>query len=291
MTHDNAITNVSDTALWVAALRAKEGKRSDAAFQDPLASMLAGERGESIARSFPHASLVSWGVAVRTSAIDRLLEESLSMGIDTVVNLGAGMDTRPYRMRLPPRTRWIEIDFPSLVKLKDSALAAHEPSCNVERIGLNLLDRSARNQLLAGIGSRARNTSRTQKTLLIAEGVLPYLSNEDVRILAEDLSAIPSFRYWILDFDNAGKRRLPKSWARRMRAAPFLFDVADWFKFFEERAWHPLKVITSAEESERLGRPYPFAFPLGLIMCSLPREMRRRILSASGAALLENHRR
>jgi methyltransferase (TIGR00027 family) len=285
MNNENAITSVSDTALWMAALRAKEGKRADAAFHDPLASVLAGERGERIARSFPHASLVSWAVIIRTCAIDRLLEAALRKGVDTVVNLGAGMDTRPYRMRLPPGLRWIEIDFPNLMQLKDSALAHHEPSCRVERVGMNLLDRPARNALFAAYGSRTPNT------LLIAEGVIPYLSNDEVRNLAQDLGAIASFRHWILDFDNAGSRKLPKSWANRLRAAPFLFDVTDWFKFFEESGWDQLQVITSAEESERLGKPCPLTFPLGLIMRSLPSEMRKRILSVSGAVLLENRGR
>ncbi|MDB6084615.1 MAG: methyltransferase, partial [Gammaproteobacteria bacterium] len=186
-----------------------------------------------------------------------------------------------YRMQLAPRIRWIEIDFPDLIRQKDAALADHEPFCRVERIGMNLLNRSARNELLAGYGAHAG------KTLLITEGVVPYLSNEDARILARDLHAIPSFHYWIMDFDNAGSRKLPKSWAKRLQAAPFLFDVSDWFKFFEDCAWRRHRVITSAEESERLGRRYPFSFPLGLLMYSLPADMRRRILSVSGAVVLE----
>jgi methyltransferase (TIGR00027 family) len=281
MTRINVITDVTDTALWVAAVRAQEHERPGAIFKDPLASMLAGERGKRIARSFPHASLISWGVVIRTSAIDGLIDEAMQLGVDTVVNLGAGFDTRPYRLNLAPNIRWIEIDFPNLIELKDSALAGHAPNCSLERIGMNLLDRSARKLLFARYGSRAN------KTLLIAEGVIPYLTNDEVAALAKDLHAIPSFHYWILDFDNAGSRKTPKSWAERLSAAPFLFDVKDWFKFFDEQAWHARKVVTSAEESDRVGRRYPLAFPLGLLMRVLPREVQRRILSASGAALME----
>jgi methyltransferase (TIGR00027 family) len=281
MTEINTITDVTDTALWVAALRAQEHERPGAIFKDPLASMLAGKRGKKIARSFPHSSLISWGVVIRTSAIDGLIDEAMQLGVDTVVNLGAGLDTRPYRLNIAPHIRWIEIDFPNLVELKDSALAGHAPNCSLERIGMNLLDHSARKLLFARYGSRAN------KTLLIAEGVIPYLSNDEAAALAKDLHAIPSFRYWILDFDNAGSRKTPKSWAERLSAAPFLFDVQDWFKFFDEQAWHARKVVTSAQESDRVGRRYPLAFPLGLLMRVLPREVQRRILSASGAVLME----
>jgi O-methyltransferase involved in polyketide biosynthesis len=47
------IQSVSDTGLWMAAVRAAETARRDAAFKDPLAAMLAGERGLRIARSMP----------------------------------------------------------------------------------------------------------------------------------------------------------------------------------------------------------------------------------------------
>ena len=228
----------------------------------------------------PDTALVQWGVVVRTSAIDRLIGEALNSGVDTVVNLGAGLDTRPYRMTLPPQTRWVEIDFPSIVQWKDEVLAGHTPACILERIGLDLSDRAARSEFFKVLGSKSI------KTLLIAEGVMPYLSNEAVADLANELAGGPSFYYWILDFDNAGARKTPKRWAKQLKAAPFLFQPGDWFKFFAGCGWQARKVITSAEESEKLNKPYPFVFPQGLLMRVLPREVRRRIMSVSGAALL-----
>src|SRR5271165_4266598 len=112
MTADAEIRTVADTALWIATIRAKEGERADAVFHDPLASILAGERGRKITRSFSRSAMVAWGVVLRTSAIDRLINEALQIGVDTVLNLGAGLDTRPYRMDLPSHLRWIEIDLP-----------------------------------------------------------------------------------------------------------------------------------------------------------------------------------
>jgi Leucine carboxyl methyltransferase len=130
---DAAITHVSDTALWVAACRATEAERVDAAFHDPLASVLVGERGREIARSFPRSASVAWGVVVRTSAIDRLIGEAVQAGTDTVLNLGAGLDTRPYRMNLPAHLRWIELDYPNIVELKNTRPLEHKAICSVER--------------------------------------------------------------------------------------------------------------------------------------------------------------
>ncbi|HEV7612496.1 MAG TPA: class I SAM-dependent methyltransferase [Steroidobacteraceae bacterium] len=277
---DGEISNVSDTALWVATFRGQEGERKDAAFHDPLATLLAGTRGRQIAASMPRSAVVAWAMIVRTAAIDRLINESLATGIDCVLNLGAGLDTRPYRMALPSALRWIEVDFPNIVELKNSQLAERPPACRVERVELDLSDRSSRKAVFAQLGSESKNA------LVISEGVLPYLSNDEVASLAGDLYSTPSFRNWIMDFDNAGKRRMPRVWEKRLRAAPFLFQVADWFDFFKQSGWLPHRLITSAEQSAKIHRPYPFAFPLGLIMRALPAPVRGRILSLSGAVMM-----
>jgi hypothetical protein len=83
MADDSAIMSVGDTALWVAAFRAKENRRPDPAFHDPLASILAGGRGARIARSIPHAAMVGWAVVVRASAIDRLIGDALRVGANS----------------------------------------------------------------------------------------------------------------------------------------------------------------------------------------------------------------
>lgn len=281
MVDDASITHVSDTALWVANFRAQEARRVDAAFHDALASILAGDRGRRIARSIPRSASVAWGMVVRTCAIDQLIGEAVGAGADTVFNLGAGLDTRPYRMDLPGHLRWIEIDFPTMIDFKTSKLLAHEPVCRLERIGVDLSDRAGRHEILARYGATSKNT------LVITEGVLPYFSNDEVAALASELRALPSIRFWLQDFDNAGKRGLPRGWAKKLKAAPFLFEVRDWFEFFKQCGWEPSKVITSAAESARINRPYPLDFPFGLLMRVLPKEMREKILGLSGAVLLQ----
>jgi O-methyltransferase involved in polyketide biosynthesis len=47
------VSNVSDTARWVATYRAWETARPDALFRDPLAARLAGERGQAITAMMP----------------------------------------------------------------------------------------------------------------------------------------------------------------------------------------------------------------------------------------------
>lgn len=271
---------MSDTALWVASFRAQEGQRADAAFEDPFAAILSGERGLAIARSIPCATTVEWGVIIRTSAIDRLINEALGAGVDTVLNLGAGLDTRPYRLKLPTTLRWVEVDFPNIIELKNSKLGEYKPVCELERVGLDLLDRPSRNKLLA------RYARSSKCILVITEGVLTYFSIYDVARLASELHETSSISFWIQDFDNAGKRGLPRGWESRLMAAPFLFKVTDWFGFFEKYGWRSSRVITSLEESMRINRPYPLDFPFGLLLRALPKDMGRKIQSQSGAVVM-----
>ena len=152
----------------------------------------------------------------------------------------------------------------------------------MERIGLDLSDRSKRSELFAALGVESA------RTLLITEGLIPYFSTGQVVLLSQDAHAVPSFRYWIQDFDNAGERRtMPGRWDEVFKAAPLLFQVKDWFKFFLATGWSPKELITSAEESELVDRPFPLTFPLGVLMRVLPISMRRRILGTTGAVLME----
>ena len=280
MSVSSAITSVADTALWMAAVRAAEGKRADAAFHDPLGSILAGDRGRKIAGSFSRTAMIAWGVVLRTSAIDRLILEALKSGVDTVLNLGAGMDTRPYRMDLPSQLRWIEVDLPALIETKNTQLNGYTSVCKLERIGMDLADRRARKELLGKYAASSGNM------LVITEGFISYFSNDDVAILAKDLLATPAAGFWIQDFDNAGARKLPKGWAKKLEAAPFRFRVGNWFEFFKQSGWQPHTIISCADESKTINRPYPLDFPFGLLMRALPKEMSQKIQGLSGAVLM-----
>ena len=64
------ISNVSDTARWVAIYRARESARPDALFDDPYAELLAGERGRAIATVMPRPARNGWPLIARTKLVD-----------------------------------------------------------------------------------------------------------------------------------------------------------------------------------------------------------------------------
>ncbi len=100
--------------------------------------------------------------------------DGLREGVDAVLNLGAGLDTRPYRMDLPASLQWVEADFPHLIDFKNNTLAAHSPRCSLRRVAVDLADDNARREFLAGVLPDA------QKVLVLTEGVVPYLPEQQV---------------------------------------------------------------------------------------------------------------
>ncbi len=124
------IRSISDTARWVAYHRATESDRPDSIFRDPYARRLAGERGELIGRKLRQNA---WAIAIRTYLFDKAIRGLLSREpVDMVVNLAAGLDSRPYRLELPPWLQWIEVDLPEIVDAKRRILSDEKPHCQLE---------------------------------------------------------------------------------------------------------------------------------------------------------------
>jgi O-methyltransferase involved in polyketide biosynthesis len=65
--------------------------------------------------------LGAWSVVIRTVIIDDLIKQEIGEGVDTILNFGADLDTRPYRMDLPKTLRWVEGDYPPVIELKKFA--------------------------------------------------------------------------------------------------------------------------------------------------------------------------
>ena len=75
-----------------------------------MSAILVGERGKKISDSMGNTSrYTEWSVISRTVIIDRFIEKLIKDGVDAVINLGAGLDARPYRMNLPENLQWIEV--------------------------------------------------------------------------------------------------------------------------------------------------------------------------------------
>jgi len=189
-----ASERVRNTAYSVALLRALEQHSApgERLVDDPLSErMLTGVRGliartalgrRAFARLLDSSAPGFFGgIACRTKAFDDASAEALAAGVGQVVILGAGLDTRPYRMAAMRAARVWELDLPDIQAAKKAAVArvcGRLPE-NVHFVPADL----TAEPIAAVLGRLGVRTDRP--ALLLAEGVVPYLP----RSAAEEIFA------------------------------------------------------------------------------------------------------
>ncbi|WP_042394295.1 class I SAM-dependent methyltransferase [Streptacidiphilus carbonis] len=181
------------TAVGVARVRAMETTRENALFRDPLALAFATAGGIGPDSPLParddEAARRRWlGVAfsiiIRTKFLDDLLEQASAAAVRQVVLLGAGMDSRAFRMDWPEGTRLFEVDTAEPLGFKASVLRQEKAVARCERITVPVDLREDWPAALAAAGH-----DPTLPTVWIAEGLLIYLPEDAVELLLARIGA------------------------------------------------------------------------------------------------------
>jgi len=264
--------------------RAMESERPDALFRDPYARRLAGPRGEQIMSSLPKAKSFAWPMIVRTVVMDEIIQRAIARdGVQTVINLAAGLDARPYRLELPRALRWIDVDLPAMQTYKREALAAETPRCALEWVPADLADGTARRAVLA------RVAAEPGPVLVITEGLLIYLEPAQVGALARDLHACRPLVWWVTDLAAPILvKRMERTWGQSLAAggAPFKFAPAEGTAFFDAFGWHEAEFRSTWEESLRLHRTLPLAGLWNFLGRFYPKKKQEEIRRMAGIVLL-----
>lgn len=256
-THHRA---VADTALLVAAIRARESTRADGLFRDPFAERLAGERG----RELLSAALKSSGeqptaqIVVRTRYWDEALLQAVREGGQVVI-LAAGMDARAYRLPWPNGTVVFELDQPQVISAKSELLAGEEPRCRRVPVAVDLADDWPAAIQAAGLDAGA-------PTVWLLEGLLQYLDESAVDALFDRVDAL-SAPGSVLLYDVVGKTLLespsmaPVLESMAKNGAPWLFGTDEPEQLAGRRGWSAT-VIDVAEVGNRYDRWFAPAVPM-----------------------------
>jgi methyltransferase (TIGR00027 family) len=236
----------SRTAEGVALIRALESRRPKNVriCYDPLAEHFLGapftivlnsrliqrlmrRRGERLS-----PGLIGFVVA-RCRYIDDRLRVCLDEGIEQLVILGAGYDSRAYRFdELKERIRVFELDYPATQKVKMEKLrkVIPSPQANITYIPVDFNREDFREALFAG------GYDKTMKTLFIWEGVTYYVTSEAVDgtvAFVAGNSGIGSsiiFDYiFSRSLDAALQSRQGRRFMRHLRRAdePLLFGIGE----------------------------------------------------------------
>lgn len=116
------------------------------------------------------------GQVCRTRYIDDVVQAALSGGIEQLVILGAGFDTRPYRLPGMERVRVFEVDLPGVQNDKKKRLQKHL-GCLPENVTFIPIDFETQTLEAVFTGTTFHPSS---PAVFIWEGVTPYISEKAV---------------------------------------------------------------------------------------------------------------
>jgi len=130
-----------------------------------------------------------------------------------VLNLGCGLDTRVTRIDPPAAVSWFDVDFPDVIQLRKNFYA--------DRLGYRMIASSLTDPAwLVEIPTG-------QPVMIVAEGVLEYLTAEDVKMVLNRLT--DHFSSGVLAFDvmNTFAIQSAKSAANEPTAGLHRWEVND----------------------------------------------------------------
>src|SRR5690349_6650886 len=129
-----ALPKVAETALWTAILRARDAESPKPVCNDTYASRFADAPQTDVVRDLLALEKPSVSIPVRHAFIDDVVRGELA---SLVLVIGAGLDTRAFRLANDDRRRFVEIDHCALVDWKEKRLPADAASASLERIGID----------------------------------------------------------------------------------------------------------------------------------------------------------
>jgi O-methyltransferase involved in polyketide biosynthesis len=117
------------------------------------------------------------GVALRAKQLDDWAREFLAEQPEaTVLHLACGLDTRAQRLDPPPSVRWIDLDYPEVIALRERLLPA--PAGDYRAIGASVTDEG----WLEAVPD-------DRPTVAVFEGLSMYLPKEEGRRLIRRIVA------------------------------------------------------------------------------------------------------
>jgi methyltransferase (TIGR00027 family) len=204
-------------------------------------------------------------MACRKRFIDDKLKEALD-AIDAVVILGAGLDTRPYRLTRRVRIPVFEVDLPVNIAMKAKTVrrVLAEPPLSVRLVALDF----ERDDLLTSLAEHGYRTD--YRVFFICEGVTQYLTEDGVRRTLEGLrAAAPGsrlvFTYVRRDFIDGtnlyGTRTLYRNTRERHQLWQFGLGPDEVAEFIAEYGWRLVEQAGPDEFVQRYVEPAGRSLP------------------------------
>jgi O-methyltransferase involved in polyketide biosynthesis len=235
-------------------------------------------------RQLGGAELIARSLAVRTATIDGLINRLVrEKAVDLVLNLAAGMDTRPWRLPLPASLQWVDVDAAEVLAAKTTVMGAGHPRCRYRARPADITHSESRSSVLAEAAQEGG------RILVLTEGLIVYLSPGQVSELARDLRRHGVCQWWLLDLVGPeALGALQQVWAPLLGPGQvaFQFAPAESSEFFLALGWREAIFQSSREEAHRLGRPMPLPWLVRALLWLSTAARREEFRRLSGVALL-----
>lgn len=272
-------SSVGATATMVAAGRAAASAEADPLINDPYAEPLVRAvglefftrmlDGELDLTRFPGSSpertqAMVDGMAVRTKFFDDCCTAATGSGIDQVVILASGLDSRAYRLPWTAETVVYELDQPRVIEFKTQTLRAigAQPTATHRPVPVDLRGDWPDAMRAAGFDA-------SRPTVWLAEGLLIYLPPEAQDRLFDTITALSApgsalateYAPGILDFDAEKARAMSEPLRDLgldidMPSLVYAGARSHVMDYLREQGWQ----VTGAPRGElfsRYGRPLP----------------------------------
>lgn len=168
---------VAKTAFYCAGVRMLDAESPRPVLRDDFARRVMGPEGLAVFEPFRRFRHANGANIARHKIIDDALKERFKGRPQrrTIV-IGAGLDTRPFRMKTG---EWVELDDPSILLWKERFLPRGECPVPLERIPL---DASGRD-----LAARLLPFATTERVTIVIEGVTMYLDEARIAAMARIL--------------------------------------------------------------------------------------------------------
>jgi methyltransferase (TIGR00027 family) len=168
-----ALSGVSETMLVTLSARAQDARRPNSILHDTWGADVLDKLNYTRPKTLGDQSLFHT-VILRARLLDTWTAEFLNANPEaTVLHLACGLDSRALRLAWGPRVRWIDVDMPEIIALRQKLLPT-PPSGDYRLVASSVTETSWLDDVPAD-----------RPTIVVMEGLLPYLEGAEVKRLIE----------------------------------------------------------------------------------------------------------
>jgi methyltransferase (TIGR00027 family) len=234
---------ISQTAFYCCGVRMLDAERAAPVCGDVYAKAFMNEQGLKILETFKDETGPNSSNVARHRIIDDLLRQELAADPNLrVVLIGAGFDTRAYRLK---GGTWIELDEPQVIAYKNERLPVANSDNELHRVAIDFATDSLEDKLMPFTG-------RDGPVVVVVEGVFMYLEQQAIEQLLQTLRRLFPQHKLICDLMT---RKFFEKYGRTIHekltgmGATFKFTVENPKEIFVKNGYEPVAQVSIVVKS------------------------------------------